>query len=648
MTTGKTNIAVRISSVILPLLLATSCAQVNVPDGRSVDIPTVTPPLEKYKGVNEKRDPVTRIRLGKDVLVPMPMQDDPLPNEQVGPFELRGETLASSLQLILDDYDISLAFESDLAMTNRITVANLRGSLDSVVDRVCQMANLYCHYDDGIMTVKETETFVVDLPPLGSSTAASSSSSSSTGGTTTGGASSSGGYTDISTGLEAIIGDAPTVDATTRVMIYTATQRANKYAQKYFERLRKNTALIVYETHIWEVNLSNENRTGINWEGLFQNVGNFDLEVSLPGGAPAGGANPISITPTYTAGGDITSEAVLDFISEHGTVKTVSQPQLTVLSGSSASLQVEQSENFVSGVQRTPSTTPGVPDTVSTTTSTVDTGLSMSVASAWDQSTVYGTISIQLDELIDIDEFTPDANTTIQLPQTTSRNLNTQIRVRPGDAVLIAGLVTERDDYSGSGPGFLQPLLQTARSASTRNTELVFLLRPRVIAFVEGDESDTVPVVEAPREKRHEPFDAEDITEDVGSIFGNSKVNDVPAISTAKLPMGISATDLTPSHAEPVVMPEDMKDEPAATIARPVSDDDGNEAPDFQGEQIPNLPVPASAMAPAPAAQDASAPVPLTPQSATPAPEYLETVPPPQSVEPPSALPSWLPSQRGR
>jgi hypothetical protein len=356
--------------------------------------------------------------------------------------------------------------------------------------------------------------------------------------------------------------------------------------------------------------------------------------VQLPGGAPAGGANPISITPTYTAGGDITSEAVLDFISEHGTVKTVSQPQLTVLSGSSASLEVEQSENFVSGVARTPSTTPGVPDTVSTTTSTVNTGLSMSVASAWDQSTVYGTIGIQLDELIDIDEFTPDANTTIQLPQTTSRTLNTQIRVRPGDAVLIAGLVTERDDYSGSGPGFLQPLLQTARSAATRNTELVFLLRPRVIAFVAGDEDDTVPVVEAPREKRHEPFKAEDITEDIGAIFGNSKA-DAPA---ARLPMGISADDLTPSSAEPVVMPEDMKGPRAANATPSAGYADGEEAPDFQGEQVPELPVPASAMAP-------GAPLPLTPQ---PAPQYLEPVPPPQSVEPPSALPDWLPSQKGR
>ena len=97
-----------------------------------------------------------------------------------------------------------------------------------------------------------------------------------------------------------------------------------------------------------------------------------------------GGATPISITPSYDAGGDITADGVLEFISEHGTVKTVSQPQLTVLSGSSATLAVQQAQNFVSGVSRTPSTTVGIADTVALTTDTVQTGLTMTVSSSWD------------------------------------------------------------------------------------------------------------------------------------------------------------------------------------------------------------------------------------------------------------------------
>lgn len=562
---------VRLLSLIIPVLLATSCAQVNAPNGRSVNVPTVTPPLERPKTINDRRSAVTRVKLGRDVLVPQALEEDPMPDDVVGPYELRGETLASTLQLILDDYDVSLAFESDRAMTERITVANLRGKLGSVVDKVCGLANLYCHYEDGTLIVKETETFIVDLPPLaesgtsssssgsssdsGSSSSSSSSSSSDSSSDSSSGGSSDASYDDISEGLAAIIGTEPTVDATTRVMIYTANQRGHKYAERYFEKLRKNTALIIYETHIWEVALNNSNRTGIDWSALFNNVGNFNLEVALPGGAPTatGGAAPISITPTYTGTGDVSSEMVLEFIAEHGTVKTVSQPQLTVLSGSSASMTVEQSENFVSGVTRTRSTTVGVPDSVSTTTETVQTGLAMNVSSAWDQSTVYGTIGIELNELLDIDEFQPDADTTIQLPKTTARTISTQIRVRPGDAVLIAGLVTEKDDYSASGPGFLEPLLQTARSASTRNTELVFLLRPRVIAFDMGTDADTVEMTEAYKEQQKpNNYSPRNITGDVGAIFDTAPAGHVPA----PLPESISPEAMSPAPAKVVVVPE--------------------------------------------------------------------------------------------
>jgi type II secretory pathway component GspD/PulD (secretin) len=278
----------------------------------------------------------------------------------------------------------------------------------------------------------------------------------------------------------------------------------------------------------------------------------------------------VTITPSYDAGGDITADAVLQFISEHGTVKTVSQPQLTVLSGSSASLAVEQSQNFVSGVSRTPSTTVGVPDTVSLTTDTVQTGLTMDVTSSWDQSTVYGTVNISLDELLDLDVFTADDVTTIQLPQTTTREISTQIRVRPGDAVLIAGLVTERDDYNASGPGILKPFLQTARSASVRNTELVFLLRPRVIAFVPGTDEDTVEIIDAPRQVKRKDADSDkyvpaNVTDDVGALFGNAGAAtgadaDAPAAEedfNAPLPEGISPAALAPAPAEPVMMPQE-------------------------------------------------------------------------------------------
>lgn len=525
----KQKTLVRFGMAALAVFLAASCAPFNVPDGRSAKVSPATPPLDRYEGLNEKRDPVTRVKLGRDVLIPQALKEDRMPDVTVGPYELRGETLASTLQLILDDYDISLAFESDEGLTRRITVANLHGKLKDVVNRVCSLADLYCHFESGTMTIKKTETFVVDLPPIGgggSSTTAVSTTSTTSTDTASTSSTANEAYVQIADGLAAVIGSKPTIDSSTRIMIYTATQRSHKYALQYFERLRKNTALIIFETHIWEVALNNANRTGINWNALFTNIGKFSLDVVVPGGvsAASGQATPISITPTYTGSGNITTEAVVDFISERGAVRTVSQPQITVLSGSKASLAVSQQENYVSGVSRTPSTVVGTPDTFTTTTATISTGLNMKVTSAWDQSTVYGNLDISLDDLLQLDSFSPDGGlTTVQLPQTTKRSLQTEIRVRPGDAILIGGLVSERDNLSDSGPGFMKPLFATTRVAGKVSNELVFLLRPRVVAFVEGDDSDTPAIVNAPREGLSmKAVPVPDITDNVKKIFGQA------------------------------------------------------------------------------------------------------------------------------
>ncbi|MEM9468979.1 MAG: type II and III secretion system family protein, partial [Pseudomonadota bacterium] len=125
-------------------LSLTACADVNVPDPRNVNIPAPATADERRDAVNEGPDSVIYLPLGEDVLVPEVLVGESLPSDPVGPFELRGETLAGALQLILAEYDISLAFETEEGLSRQITVANLKGDLDKVVSRVCSLADLYC------------------------------------------------------------------------------------------------------------------------------------------------------------------------------------------------------------------------------------------------------------------------------------------------------------------------------------------------------------------------------------------------------------------------------------------------------------------------------------------------------------------------
>ena len=440
----------------MSMILLGSCADVNTPGARNANIPSPAMADKRPEAINEQPDSVIYLPLGSDVLVPEVIQGAALPSETVGPFELRSETLAGALQMILADYQIPLAFETNEGLTRTITVANLRGPLNRVVEKVCSLADLYCSFEDGLLVIKDLQTFTVTVPPVGGDTDILSS---------------------LATGLEAITGETPITEQATRTIIYEATSRTAKQAERYFQRVRSSTALIVFEVYIWEVGLDSDNNLGIDWTE-FGKIGG--AQISLPGSVGTVASTPMSIgLPTFGNQWTFNTDNILQFLSTYGSVKTISQPQVTVLSGSEATLRAADTVNYVSSLSRS---VDNGEVTTSTETDSVDTGFTLTISSTWDKATIYGNIEIQLQEFRRFQNFDADG-TTLQLPETTERELSTQIRIRPGDSLLIGGLVRESDQFDKSGPGFAEPLFPTSRATSISNTELVFLLKPRVIVY---------------------------------------------------------------------------------------------------------------------------------------------------------------------
>lgn len=458
---------------MLGLFLLTGCASADVPDARNANIPNPTFAEKRRNAVNERPDAVMYLPLGRDVLMPEVASDDPLPNVNVGPFELRGETLAGALQLILADYDVPLAFEADEGLTTPISVANLRGPLGNVVNQVCGLAALYCSFENGLLVVKKSQTFTVKIPPISQDASF---------------------MQNVAAGLQAITGTTPIIDQSTRTIIYQASQRNADMALRYFQRMRSSTALIIFETYIWEVSLTSGNSTGIDWSAL-QSFGKFNTGININGSVGPNFTNPISIgIPTTQniegADGSMSATEVVQFLSQFGAVKTISQPQITVLSGSEATLRAADRENYVSNISET---LDNGQSTTSVSTDSVDTGFTLTIGSAWDNATVYANIEIALTDVLEIENFdfqsSAGGSTTIQLPKTTEREVTTQVRIRPGDSLLIAGLVRESDNYSTSGPGFMKPVLPSSRTVEANNLELVFLMRPRVIVYANQDDN---------------------------------------------------------------------------------------------------------------------------------------------------------------
>ncbi len=581
-----------IGVLVLSLFSLSGCADVNVPEARNVDIPSPVGADKRRKAVNERPDSVMYLPLGEDVLVPEVLSDNPLPGDLVGPFELRNETLAGALQLILADYDISLAFETEEAFNRRITVANLHGTLDKVVRRVCSLADMYCSYEDAGLIVKDTQTFTVTLPPVGSAEDSAAF------------------MEDISSGLSAVLGgDAdPSVDTATRTLVYTATQRNAQLAVRYFQKLRANTAMIVFETYIWEVSLNAGNSMGIDWS-LLDTAGKFNFSVGVDGAIGTNFTNPISIgLPTTQA--ITTPTDVVDFLSRFGAVKSISQPQMTVLSGSSAELRVAETENYVSEVTTT--LVDGGSSSTSVSTDSVDSGFTLNIGSTWDKSTVYADISIELTDVLQIDNFVfsdggaGGTSTSIQLPQTTERELTTQVRVRPGDSVLIAGLVQEKDNFDNEGPGFMEPVLPQSRTSETENLELVFLIRPRVVAYTTGQKPEQKAMKASPVASSVDSSTAKP------SRLYNNRFEEGTASSSSTTAVPVSVTP-EPVAAAPVPAPAPAVKpasvpEPAATAIAPRTSSQPVSAP-----PVAVAPEPAVVSQPAPVAATAPEPVSTAP-----------------------------------
>lgn len=478
----------------------------TIPDGRDVYVPDPKRPDEKFSSINEIRDPVFYIQLGEDILRPQQASTDTLPHDVIGPLELRNETLASALQFILEGYDIPLALETELANTRTVTVAGLRGPINQVVQTVCGLADLYCTYQKDILTLKEKETFTVPLPPIGDEANSA-----------------------FLSGLQAITGGEAVIDNTTQTLVYDATHRTQERAIQYFERLRANTAMIVFEIQIWEVNLDDDNQMGVDWDSFTFDVGSG--VGSLTRGGTPGITNSVGVGGVYTAG-DFTFDGALDFLATHGAVKTISQPQITVLSGSDASLEIGTTTSYIRRVTIADDGSGGNDEAPEP--ADLQTGIKLEIGSAWDQSTVYGDLSIEIDNFIRFEEQSV-GSIRVQLPTTSNRKLNTRVRVRPGDAIIIGGIIEERDDYSREGVGFWDFVVPTRRATQQTNSELVFMMKPRVVVFT--DEPPLGHHVNANGElaKSSNSASAVQMNMDVlGAGVGQGKVNLVkPAVTQA-------------------------------------------------------------------------------------------------------------------
>jgi MSHA biogenesis protein MshL len=361
---------------------------------------------DQAKAAKPKAEPVVYMPLGLGVLMPDVVTTQNLPREDIGPYELRGESLAGALQFILSEFDIPLAVETDLAMNRKVTIANLNGRLDLMVEQLCVMSDLYCVYKNGVLSIQPRHDYAVSIPPSGATVDI---------------------IDDVARAIEDVTKSDVVVDRATRTLVYNSSRKQASTLARYFEKLRANMALINYEVGVWSVQLDPAHQQGVYWEAL---VDGSEGRASEIAGLYAGeyGA-PVSLGLPGDVGDAYGMYDIAKFLSQFGSVKALSKPSISVMSGANGLWHVKGSDG-AEGEKADQ--------------------LTIGLSSLWDGASVFSDLNLEIDG---------DAE----------RQIKTQMRIRPGDSLILAGMMRQRSD--------------DARGEKEVTDELVVMLRPKVVVY---------------------------------------------------------------------------------------------------------------------------------------------------------------------
>ncbi|MDP4840427.1 MAG: hypothetical protein NWR43_02455 [Alphaproteobacteria bacterium] len=274
-----------------------------------------------------------------------------------------------------------------------------------------------------------------------------------------------------------------------------ATQAKHQQLRRYLDILQKSIERqVLIEAKIVEVNLKDQFKTGINWNAL---KGDFVLQMPLGDIATPGHLNETLPPPrnVFTLGGNAQKiTGLLSLLNHFGTVRTLSNPRLTVMNNNPAVLKVAKNKvYFKLNYTREHSYFDKQERTYySSDVKTVPIGLMMYVHPSISEN---GRIIMTLRPTISqISREVPDpavgiaSNQALQslVPEVQVRELDSILSMNSGEIVVVGGLMEERSSNERDGVPEIEdvPLLGElfkGKSNDRTVTELVIFLRATII-----------------------------------------------------------------------------------------------------------------------------------------------------------------------
>jgi type II secretory pathway component GspD/PulD (secretin) len=262
------------------------------------------------------------------------------------------------------------------------------------------------------------------------------------------------------------------------------------YLRRVLERVGRQARISV---KVIEVDLNDQSKAGIDWNVAAASLGRIGgTALSLSGASSATGAiaqvgsitlNPNTFTGTISAGG---VQAAISALSEQGTVRVESKPEVAALNNQTAFVQVSEDQPFFSRTSTTTINAGGTPQ--AGTQPIVNTNYSESTVSFGNVLEITVQIADDLTTKLSLSPAMTELKGTVTSPDgqetapvTDTKRARTTVTLRNHETAVVGGFITETVASDKRGiPGLSNlPVLggafTTSAKAKTR-TELVFLV----------------------------------------------------------------------------------------------------------------------------------------------------------------------------
>jgi len=250
---------------------------------------------------------------------------------------------------------------------------------------------------------------------------------------------------------------------------------------------------VMIEAKIVEVQLNDESRQGINWQFVGAKIGEFNLQGQqvflnqLTTVIPSATTPAVADIPFFRIfGGNknmVMDNTFIDLLRTYGKVETVSNPKIATLNNQRAIIKVTTQDVYFETTQTAASTGAANP-TITATAKFVDVGLTLDVTPQVDDK---GNIILSVHPIMSeriSDVAAPGIGTPV--PVLDIREVDTIVKVREGETIVIGGLIKSRktDTHTGTKGLMDIPILGSLfklKEKESAKSELVIFLTPRII-----------------------------------------------------------------------------------------------------------------------------------------------------------------------